>query len=318
MTRVLVVFHPCSGGRSRRETVDALCAELAAAGHVVEKVETLPAGQGDGPVRARIGGDRWDHVVAAGGDGTLRDVAEALLELPAAGRPSLAVVALGTANNAARAIDPTLARRVKDPSRHLLAALATPSPQPLDVGRANGRIFLGSVALGMDADILAWRNAARARCPAALAGYPLYLASCAANALRPHGGPVSATRDGQAWAPAPARMAVNVLVTNTALHAGEFRFAAGVRHRDGLLDVVWNPTMADYLRRYAAAWPRHVRASCDRPVRDDPGLVSTERLALEWRQPLAWQIDGEEMPPTDRFEITCEPGALTVLVPTRA
>jgi diacylglycerol kinase family enzyme len=283
----------------------------------VEALETAPGPDFARSLSRRLEREEAEVVIAAGGDGTLRDVVEALLGRPAARRPSLAIVPMGTANNAARSIDaaaspPWDGRRVD----RLARTLAGGCVRDVDAGRANGRAFLGSIAVGMDADILAWRNRARPRVPSAIAGYPLYLASCAVNALREHGGPVRIQRQSSA-AGDPAIVetrAVNVLVTNTALYAGEFRFAGGCRHDDGQLDLLWNASMGDYLRRYAAAWPRHVRARRGLAVRDDPGVVVAARVTMEWAQPVAWQLDGEEMEPARRFDVDVQPAALRVLV----
>jgi diacylglycerol kinase (ATP) len=82
-------------------------------------------------------------VVVGGGDGTVGAVAGALADLPAAVRPVLGVVALGTANDFARTLDlrPGLASA--------LDALATGVVVDVDLGRANGAPFLNVASLGL-------------------------------------------------------------------------------------------------------------------------------------------------------------------------
>jgi diacylglycerol kinase family enzyme len=313
---LLLVYHPSSGRRPRLTQVEALRTRLTADGHRVETVATIAGPECVDLVSKHLDAGSARVVVAAGGDGTVRDVVEALLRRPPSSRPALALLATGTANNAARAIDAALPRQPSDAQEHVAAAIASGVTRDVDVGSANGRAFAGSLAVGMDADILRWRNSARPHVPSAIAGYPLYLASCAVNAFRGHGGPVHlelSRTPGQA-ATVVDEHVVNLLVTNTALYAGEFRFLAGSRHDDGVLDVLWNRSMADYLRRYAAAWPRHLRVSRGLSVLDDAGVVSATRITVDWKRPMVWQLDGEEMPPATRFEIEVLPAALRVLV----
>lgn len=317
MSDILLVFHPFSGRRSRLAEVEALRSRLSTDGRAVEMLATIAGRACVDRISQRLEANPPQSVVAAGGDGTVRDVVEALLRRPPSLRPPLALVAKGTANNAARSIDPSLPRRPEHGEDRVASVLAEGVARNIDVGLANGRAFLGSVAVAMDADILVWRNAARSRVPASVAGYPLYLASCAVNALRDHGGPVrlKLTRTPGIAATIVEDRAVNVLVTNTALYAGEFRFVGGSRHDDGVLDVLWNRSMGDYLRRYAAAWPRHLRAARGMTVRNDTGAATAVRVVMQWKQPMAWQLDGEEMPPQAQFDIEVVPSALRVLVP---
>jgi diacylglycerol kinase (ATP) len=314
-----IVFHPRSGRRPRRTLVEALRERLGAAGHSLRLLAT--AGDAtDAPRILHLLRKRpVECLVVVGGDGTVREAAEALCALAPQRRPAIAVVPAGTANNAARAVDTGLPRARTALPEHLVGTLARGHRVAVDLGRCNGRVFLGSVGFGMDADILAWRNTHQHRVPGCVGGYPLYLASCAANAARPHGGTLRLEwSDGQTT----KRMmttAVNALVTNTAIHAGEFRFVSGDRHGDGVLDVLWNPNMGDYLGRYARAWPRHLAHERGRPCRDDPGVVAAQSLSLGWESPLAWQLDGEEMPGEREFSICVQPGALDWMVcPTRA
>jgi len=250
------------------------------------------------------------RVIAAGGDGTVRDVAEAIT-LAGVDPPALALAPVGTANNAARALGLASCRPGREAALDLAvhAALAG-GERRIDLGRANGRVFVGSVAIGMDADILVMRDRLCARTPRLLAGYPLYLWCCAVNFLRPHGGPATIAD--------PVRRAVkiyNLLVTNTPIYAGEFRFADGECFADGVLDVLLAESVGQYGRSYPAAWPRHLRAQAGCSVRPDRRLSRAERLTVELEALVAWQLDGEEMPAAQRFEIEVVPGALRVCVP---
>jgi diacylglycerol kinase family enzyme len=147
-----------------------------------------------------------------------------------------------------------------------------------------------------------------------LSGYPLYLASCAANLLAGgHGAPSHVVVDGIGR---EAR-AYNVLVTNTALYAGEFRFDPGDPSADGTLDLQVMAGPVDYVRRFVGAWRRYLGVERGNHVRPPHGLERMRRATVSCRRPVASQLDGEELCVTDRYEIRVLPRALRVCVPAQ-
>lgn len=85
--------------------------------------------------------DRYDLVVAAGGDGTIGVVAEELLDSPVA----LGVLPLGSVMNVARSIG--LPRDLEGAAE----ALRDGSPRAIDVGEVAGRTFYEAASVGMNA-----------------------------------------------------------------------------------------------------------------------------------------------------------------------
>ena len=278
-------------------------------------IELCTSGDGAdvGRIADALAAERPPVVIAAGGDGTLRDVVQAVYEARLRGLsdpPAIAVVPLGTANNVARALGFMTARR--DAGIELTErALAAGCERRIDLGIANGRCFVGSLAAGMDADILESRNRWRERL-GIRSGYALYLACCALNTFRRHGAPASVSIDGAALA---ERRIYNLLVLNTPIYAGEFRFSADDPSADGRLDLHVFRDALDYLGRYPVAWRRHVRHQRGVHVRPPRRMVRFAELAVELAAPLAWQLDGEPMPPTNRLEVRVLPGALRMIVP---
>lgn len=313
---VLRVLHPHSGRTPRGEYGVALQQALARAGLEACAMETTPGPGGPERIREQLERSAAGTLIAAGGDGTVRDAVEAALSIPAGQRPALVAVPLGTANNVAQALAQfPRGHRGGPPSVEAVTSLVAGGRRTnVDAARANGRVFAGSFAAGMDADLLAWRNRMVTRVPAALGGYPLYLAACAVNAVRPHGGIVDIElHDGDRPVRRSRGHGFNVLVTNTAVYAGEFRFAAGMRHADGLLDLLCSRDNADYLRSYMPAWPRHLRARAGRAVQPDRRLQSAAQVLLRFEHPVQWQLDGEAMGAAARFDIRVDAGALPVL-----
>jgi len=88
----------------------------------------------------------YPTVIAGGGDGTLRDVAEAMALAKA--DASLALLPLGTANDFARAAGIPL------PPGEALALLDTP-PRRIDLGQVDGQLFLNMATGGFGSKITA-------------------------------------------------------------------------------------------------------------------------------------------------------------------
>jgi YegS/Rv2252/BmrU family lipid kinase len=91
--------------------------------------------------RALIAG--FTRIVAAGGDGTIREAAEPLISKPA----SLGILPCGSGNGLARNLYMPL-----DPERALRELLEWPARR-IDVGLANGRPFFCSAGVGLDAEV---------------------------------------------------------------------------------------------------------------------------------------------------------------------
>ena len=239
-------------------------------------------------------------VVAAGGDGTVHAVVCALMDLPEADRPPLGLLPFGTANNVARSLG------ISDPATAAVA-LRGEATRPLDVGRANGVWFVGSCAAGMDAAILAARNRWRAqwRLGRTLSGYPLYLFACATG-LATH--PAVAAELRLDDAAAVTRPVHNLLVLNTALYAGEFRFDTADHSADGRLDVHTFADARQYVRGFVTAWRWHLGKAVP-----PPPLQRVATLSARFASPIPLQLDGEEAGNVELLEVDVLPGALRFL-----
>lgn len=144
--KTLLIANPASqngnGGPAAERAIQALRAQL---GH-------------DAVVLARTAGPRHAYeiaeraegcstVIALGGDGVIHEVAGGLLARPAADRPVLGVIPVGSGNDYARTLG--VSQDVEKACAQLLSA----STQPLDVGRVNDHWFLETLSFGLDAAI---------------------------------------------------------------------------------------------------------------------------------------------------------------------
>jgi YegS/Rv2252/BmrU family lipid kinase len=141
--RVLIVYNPTSGWR-RVSKLDAVVKRLRQFGCSVDVRPTT--GPADATRIAREGvTEGFDVIVAAGGDGTINEVANALRP----GDPPLGVVPLGTANILAWEIG--LGRRTERVAR----TIAEGVPRSIVVGKIGTRKFLLMVGIGFDGAVVA-------------------------------------------------------------------------------------------------------------------------------------------------------------------
>ena len=87
--------------------------------------------------------DGFANIVAAGGDGTIREAAEPIIGKP----PVLCILPLGSGNGLARNLDIPLSEE------KALKGLLEWAPRRIDVGLANGRPFFCSAGVGLDAEV---------------------------------------------------------------------------------------------------------------------------------------------------------------------
>jgi YegS/Rv2252/BmrU family lipid kinase len=89
---------------------------------------------------------RVDMLVVAGGDGTVRCAAEALLA-ETSGAVPLGIIALGTANNVARSLELPLH------AAKACQVITAGHRAPMDLARVNGRIFVSVVGIGLSTQV---------------------------------------------------------------------------------------------------------------------------------------------------------------------
>ena len=93
--------------------------------------------------------NKVDLLIAAGGDGTVNEIVNGLMELPEAARPILGIIPLGTANDFAMGCGIPA-----DPAK-ALALCMKGDALPIDVGKANDHWFINAATSGFGAEITA-------------------------------------------------------------------------------------------------------------------------------------------------------------------
>lgn len=246
----------------------SLSAELAKLGVLSEVKFTERAGHAVDLARTATP-DLYESVVAVGGDGTLREVAEGL-----AGRLALAVFPTGTANVLARELGVPFG--VRNAARMIEARTTT----TIDTAVCNDRRVLFVVGAGFDAAVLRELEAARM----GSIQYMSYLKPILRSLLH--------------YAPAPLSVAIDggepqncdfVLVSNTRYYAGPFvRFAAGPELNDGIFEI--------YLfqaRSMASLALSFVRGSLRLLPGGNVRRVQGKKIQITAPHPVPFQIDGD-------------------------
>ena len=179
--RVLVIRNPVAG-RRRRRLFGAVLEGLAAQGCIVTVRTTTGPGDAEAFAAAGTADESFDAITAAGGDGTLNEVANGLCRGGAdrgAATPALATVPLGTVN--VLALEIGLALRAD-----AIARMIARGPEiEMTAGVASGRRFVLTAGVGIDAAAVERLSAAAKR----VLGQAAYVVA-AARALAAEGGTV--------------------------------------------------------------------------------------------------------------------------------
>lgn len=211
--RVLIVFNPAAGVARRRRLARAFTT-LAASGLRPELVETR--GPGDATRLAREAAGRGvDVVVAAGGDGTIAEVAAGL----AGGATTLGVLPLGTANVLAWELGLPLA---PDRAASVIAAARPRLVHPglARFGDGRERLFVQMLGAGFDASVVAHLDLGLKR----RIGKAAYLWQSLRELPRYGFSAIEVGIDG-----APAGIAASAIVTKGRLYAGRFNIAPAAK-----------------------------------------------------------------------------------------
>jgi YegS/Rv2252/BmrU family lipid kinase len=176
---------------------------------------------------ARQAGEQgYEMVIAMGGDGTVHEVVNGLMLLPAERRPILGVVPVGSGNDFAHSIG------IPPRSDHALARALNGEPSSVDIGLMtdeNGRqeYFDNTVGIGFDAVVTI-----RSHKLPLLRGFAMYLTAVLQTILLNHQ-PVNMkiTTETQSW----EQSSLMTVLCNGPREGGGFMVAPEAKNDDGIL-----------------------------------------------------------------------------------
>jgi len=179
---------------------------------------------------ARQAGEQgYERVIAIGGDGTVHEVVNGLMQLPKNKRPSLGVVPVGSGNDFAHAIGVPL-----ESNRAMNHALHT-APSPIDIGHItdeNGRqeFFDNTLGIGFDAVVTI-----RSHKLPLLRGFVMYLTAVLQTIIINHQpADMTINADGETW----QQGTIMFTLCNGPREGGGFMVAPDAIVDDGLLHYV--------------------------------------------------------------------------------
>jgi diacylglycerol kinase (ATP) len=289
---VTVIINPISGGHgpdAARRKAQLATTIVEARGDRADVVMTERVGHAKELAAAAV--QRGARLVLAwGGDGTINEIASALVF----GDVPLGIIPAGSGNGLARELG--VAVRAEAAVTDALAA----APKPMDVGEIDGRYFVNIAGIGFDAHIAAQFASSTRR---GFLGY----AGITARALRSyvpltyritHDGVTDETR------------AILVTIANSAQFGNGARIAPGARVDDGLLDLVVVPERSRF--RTICSVPRLFNGTADR----FPGCTTARvrNVTIEAVAPLTYHVDGEPVRGGTSVHARVHAGALRVAV----
>ena len=138
MKKLLFIINPKAGKKKKDYTTDSL-AVFKNAGYATKIVSTRK--RADGTLLAKKYGDRVDLIVCMGGDGTLNEVIEGMLEAHC--KTPLGYIPAGSTNDFAASL-----RLNSNPVKQAQFIISH-EPRLLDMGCFNGRYFVYTAAAGI-------------------------------------------------------------------------------------------------------------------------------------------------------------------------
>jgi diacylglycerol kinase family enzyme len=286
---VSIIINPVSGGgtpAAAQRRVDIAASELKARGEQGSVVLTERRGHGHELAAAAVRrGDRL--VIAWGGDGTVNEIASALVGTAT----SIGIVPAGSGNGLARELRLPVA-----PPQAIAHALVS-APRKVDAGHIGGRWFFSIAGIGFDAHVAS----AFDRDLAGRRGLSTYVRVTARELFRYRCGSYQVNG-------AAAVAALLITFANSAQFGNGARIAPSARIDDGLLDMV----VFEERSRARTLWglPKLFTGGVER-VRG----VSIRQLTdavVESDAPMVFHVDGEPVQGGTRLEARVHPGALRV------
>ncbi len=297
--RMLVVRNPKAGSFLSQNTF------LEAAG-VIFKDESFnvyvytTTGRGDATRIAREEGPGVDRIVAFGGDGTLSEVINGVMHLPAKDRPELGYIPAGTTNDFASGVG--LSRNIVKAAQTVLTGI----PEPLDVGRFGEERYFSYVA-SFGSFTKASYSASQDLKNAL--GYAAYLLEGLRCLIDIRSIPLVVTADGTIY----EDEFIFGAVSNAMSVGGMLKYAyEQVNLSDGLFEVLMIRTPKNLSEIQTL-----LTDVANRNFVESPHILyqKARKVSIRSDSPLAWTVDGESGGETTDVTLVNHKRAINILTP---
>jgi diacylglycerol kinase (ATP) len=291
--KVCVIVNPAAGRGRGARTLPAIREAFAAVG--VADIRTTEVREGERTVAARAIADGFTTLVAAGGDGTWGNVANAILNSGADVR--LGLIAAGTGNDFAK----TVGAPMNDIP--LTAKLSVDGPDTrVDVGKIEDQFFLNIAGFGFDIAVLEDIP----KIPM-LRGDAVYIVS-ALRQIIGYGGVEIGVKTSAGDRGALRHLML--VIANAKNFGGAFKIAPEASLSDGKLDAIaiYDAPALRRLSLFAAA----VKGT--HTSKPGVGVEQAANFSLTFSAPPAYETDGEyRRAKTGQLEVACVAAALRVV-----
>jgi len=282
---ICIIFNPAAKGERARKSIplikeafpDAVLIETEHAGHATDL--------------AAEAGKRFEKVLAAGGDGTINEVANGLAHTDAA----LGVLPIGTVNVFAMELG------ISNKLEKAISVIKEGKERQIDLAKANDRYFVQLAGVGLDAETVRMTDAESKKALGPLS-YLMTLTQVVGQTASPleirngHEEPLEGTF---------------VLIGNGRHYGGPFNFFPEAKLDDGLLDVCVFHRLSHFdLLRYF----RGILVNGGHTKFTDVTYFKTNRIEISGGLNEPFEVDGE-FHGNCPVQFSIAPKALKVLVP---
>lgn len=235
--------------------------------------------------------DGCERVVAVGGDGTMNEVASALVGTGA----TLGLIPCGSGDGLGRHL------KIHGPVTRALELLETGRPRLIDTGMADGHVFFTAAGIGFEAEIAHRFNTLPRR------GFIRYLSTSAAawQQWKPQRYTIGSAAGRESL------LAFTLSVANSDQYGNDAQIAPGARADDGLLNLTAIPPVT------ALNAPTLLARLFNGTVHHAAGVVTRvgERFVIERDEPGWLHTDGELHEAGRVIEFSVRPATLRILAP---
>lgn len=286
------MVNPVSGTRSKRGLEETAAPILAEAGIRLTCVKTEAPGHASALAAGAVK-DGYDMVIAAGGDGTVNEIASTLSRTPVA----LGIVPLGSGNGLARSLG------IPQDVTEALKIIAGGHVTRCDRGLVNGLPFYCTFGVGFDAAVSQKFATMKRR------GRITYVRSVFQEFLNYQSQPYAISIDGKVI----TERAFLITVCNAPQYGNNAYIAPQADLSDGLLDliVVHDGSALSTVK----VGMDLLTGFLDRNTRIDAFKISSASISR--LAPGAVHLDGEPMTLGTTFDISCQPSVLSVFSPEK-
>ncbi|MDE6548292.1 MAG: diacylglycerol kinase family lipid kinase [Muribaculaceae bacterium] len=288
MPSALMLINPISGTRDKKGICDLTASRMKAAGIDLDIAYTQHKGHGAELAR-NASGDGTDIVIVAGGDGTVNEVASALMHTDT----SLGIIPCGSGNGLARTLG------IPMDFDGAIDVIARNRPYAIDCGIAEGLPFFCTFGVGFDAVVTEKFSTGKRR------GKMQYVRSALLEYINFTPDNYAMEIDGEIY----TEEALLIAVCNTAQYGNNAYIAPRASLTDGLLDVT--VIRNGSILHQAMAGIGLLSGQIDRNRYVDTFKAKEVKIIRLKDGPA--QIDGEPLNLGRKINIKCCPSCLKVL-----